>query len=174
MTVRSRIVAAFALAFGFAGALLVSAKLSRNMISVVVYSDFESAQKSKAREWIPAFVPPTAVDIHEVHDLDTNMRWGFFRIGPERGFWDVGGQPLPLDGCRLHINTPTIDGWPLPDRSVACCADLRKAGWEVALIRDPGSSAPARADFMIATNRDAGLAAYWPQSASRVEPADCP
>ena len=172
MTVRSRIVAALALALGLAGTLLVSAELSRNMISVVVYSDFESAQKSKAREWIPAFVPPTAVDIHEVHDLDTNMRWGFFRIGRES--WDAGGQPLPLDGCRLHIDTPRIDGWPLPDRSVACCADLRSDGWEVASIRDPGASGPASTDFMIATNRDAGLAVYWPQSASRVEAAACP
>ena len=47
-----------------------------------VYPNFEAAAKAKAignGRWIPGFLPPSAADIREVHNLDTNEVWLFFR-----------------------------------------------------------------------------------------------
>lgn len=39
-----------------------------------------AADSAIARGWIPAFVPATATEIKEAHDIDTNERWLRFRI----------------------------------------------------------------------------------------------
>lgn len=50
-----------------------------------VYPNFDAAAKAKAignGGWIPGFLPPSAADIREVHNLDTNEVWLFFRSSP--------------------------------------------------------------------------------------------
>lgn len=47
-----------------------------------VYPNFEAAVKAKAignGRWLPDFLPPSAASIREVHNLDTNEVWLFFR-----------------------------------------------------------------------------------------------
>lgn len=49
------------------------------------YQNFEAAVKAKAignGRWIPGFLPPSAADIREIHNLDTNEVWLFFRSSP--------------------------------------------------------------------------------------------
>lgn len=45
------------------------------------YPDFKAAQDNGAvqRGWIPTFMPPSAYDIHDVHDLDSNAQSLSFR-----------------------------------------------------------------------------------------------
>ena len=46
-----------------------------------LYTNFEAVAKAKAignGGWIPGFLPPSAVDIREVHNLDTNEVWLYF------------------------------------------------------------------------------------------------
>lgn len=46
------------------------------------YQNFEAAAKAKAignGRWIPDFLPPSAADIREVHNLDSNEVWLSFR-----------------------------------------------------------------------------------------------
>ncbi|MNY28259.1 hypothetical protein D3C86_1622200 [compost metagenome] len=48
------------------------------------YADFHAAKDAGAieRGWIPAFVPKSAYDIHERHDLDTGAQELSFRLPP--------------------------------------------------------------------------------------------
>ena len=46
------------------------------------YADTKAAKAAGAfveGGWIPDIVPEDAVDIHEVHDLDVNLTWVFFK-----------------------------------------------------------------------------------------------
>ena len=48
-----------------------------------------------ARGWLPEFLPPSARDIRERHDLDTNAVILRFSFDPaESGFWSPACQPL--------------------------------------------------------------------------------
>lgn len=46
------------------------------------YSDFNAAKADGAvqRGWIPTFVPQSAYDIHDVHDVDTNAQSLGFKV----------------------------------------------------------------------------------------------
>lgn len=46
------------------------------------YPSYASAERNGAisRGWIPEFIPPSATEIHEEHDLDTNQVWIRFRV----------------------------------------------------------------------------------------------
>ena len=51
----------------------------------VTYATYEVmvADGALARGWIPAFVPPSATDFEECHDLDTNASWLRFSVPQE-------------------------------------------------------------------------------------------
>ena len=43
------------------------------------YADAVAAGEQR-RGWLPSFVPATATDIREAHDIDTNTQWLRFRV----------------------------------------------------------------------------------------------
>jgi len=69
------------------------------------YVDAEQAG-AVARGWIPAFVPRTATEIREAHDLDTNQQWLRFRVPPGDTAVAVGGMLIPLTAVRGEAAPP--------------------------------------------------------------------
>lgn len=53
------------------------------------------------RGWLPAYLPATAVEIREVHNLDTNQQWLRFRVpASDARRMVVGMEPVPHPGAR--------------------------------------------------------------------------
>jgi hypothetical protein len=65
------------------------------------YADVATARQAGLldRGWIPDILPPDAVDIREVHDLDTNVTWGCFNTAT--GVATVRSRLAALQGKRV-------------------------------------------------------------------------
>lgn len=83
------------------------------------YADHEAARAAGAvaRGWIPAWVPPSARDIREVHDLDTNAQTLSFSLPVS----DVAAMVAGLSAAQ-------------PTEATAAKRLLKAAGWPA----DPG------------------------------------
>ena len=68
------------------------------------------------RGWLPEFLPASMVEVHEVHELDTNRRWLSFRADTaELRALSAGLEPLSLaDARRWASDRPRAvkSGWP--------------------------------------------------------------
>ena len=73
--------------------------------SYATYSDAERAG-AVARGWIPTFVPRSATDILEAHDLDTNHQWLRFRVPAGDTAVAVSGTPISLAVARQTASSP--------------------------------------------------------------------
>ena len=73
--------------------------------SYATYSDAEQAG-AVARGWIPAFVPHSATEIREAHELDTNRQWVRFRVPPGDTSVAVGGTLVSLTEARQTVPKP--------------------------------------------------------------------
>ncbi len=71
------------------------------------YADAQRAELD-VRGWLPHFVPSTATEIWEEHDLDTNEQWMRFTVPPNDTSVLVGG--LSVDAAKvtaLYIAPPS-------------------------------------------------------------------
>ncbi|WP_372015496.1 hypothetical protein [Pseudoxanthomonas sp. 10H] len=80
------------------------------------YASLADAGRSGAVEkgWIPAWLPPEAVDIREVHDIDTNESMLAFSYDPRQG-WRLSGHCQPVDVARVPSPRFSRRWWPGPD-----------------------------------------------------------
>lgn len=67
-------------------------------------SSFATYEELKAsglieRGWIPEYLPKSATEIRESHDIDTNSGWASFQ-------YEVGDTAIADEGCQLLHNTP--------------------------------------------------------------------
>lgn len=46
------------------------------------YANYAEAREAQQRGWLPTMLPRSATEIHEWHDLDTNLCLGSFRFDP--------------------------------------------------------------------------------------------
>lgn len=65
---------------------------------------------AQRRGWLPPFVPATATDIREVHDIDTNTQWLRFRV-------PVGDTSVGIGAARISISE-AADRAPKPPRAM--------------------------------------------------------
>lgn len=91
-------------------------------ISENAYADYDEAMKAGAigeEKWLPKFLPVSAKDIRELHNLDTNEQWVRFRFAStesEQLTHSCGGK------TRSEIRLPGKDAgdwWPNPLRQGA-------------------------------------------------------
>jgi len=62
------------------------------------------ASDSVGQSWLPPFLPRDAVEIREVHDLDTEERWIAFRVAPGTLHAIVSNwSPLPWPTARRSV-----------------------------------------------------------------------
>ena len=74
-------------------------------VSYPTYADAERAG-AVARGWIPRFVPRTATEIREAHNLDTNQQWLRFRVPRGDTSVAVGATVMPLAEARQSASKP--------------------------------------------------------------------
>lgn len=99
------------------------------------YKDYAAAERAGAvtRGWIPDFVPRSAVDIAEVHDLDLNTQRLRFRV-PDVDLRRMTAGILPMtadEALGASIGSPELEGdWPsgLPVGRGGRSADLTLFG----------------------------------------------
>ncbi len=62
--------------------MLIVIFMSRSEIKNTLYANYEEAKKAGAfeRGWLPEYLPKSAKNIHEAHNLDTNQGWGEFEF----------------------------------------------------------------------------------------------
>ncbi len=99
------------------------------------YPTMAQAREDQAIQhgWLPEFLPPSATDIRERHDLDTNaviLRFHF--PVNETGFWNGACQPVDLDQAGRPDLRP--DGQ--PDGRLTASASW----WPQDLFPEPGAS----------------------------------
>jgi hypothetical protein len=72
-----------------------------------------AAKGAVRRGWIPSFVPPTASDLYEEHDIDRNQVWLRFTVNPTDPSLALAAfTPLSLDAVRnLTVQPPCSSGW---------------------------------------------------------------
>ncbi len=83
------------------------------------YPTYADAVRANAvrRGWIPEFVPTSAYEIHEVHDVDTNMQRMRFRV-PSSDVYALTRTMIPQSLSQIHelqrSHTPPSLGVPWP------------------------------------------------------------
>jgi hypothetical protein len=118
-------------------------------VMYAAYPDRAAAIRHDAvgRGWIPAWIPASATDLREVHDLDTNESALSFETGAER--W------LPPGQCRLVANDGVIPSafrlHPWPSLKVLL------ADYRVSRCDEP----EAATESFLAIPRKGGRALFW-------------
>jgi hypothetical protein len=78
--------------------VLFAASLSCGEIQSVTYPTYAEAIAGDAGHgWLPPYLPATATDIREVHDIDTNTQWLRFRV-------PVGDTSVGTGAARISIS----------------------------------------------------------------------
>lgn len=77
------------------------------------YATYEEAEKDGAtqRGWIPNFVPKSAFQIWETHDLDTNKQWMRFKFASVDGKLMVSGMTMVERSEHLKCNGDPGESW---------------------------------------------------------------
>lgn len=86
---------------------------------ISTYPTYAEAEQDSAiaRGWIPAYIPRSAREIREVHNVDTNRQWLRFRL-PEADARQMVRRMLPLSYADLRdarARPPRWDGPWLPE-----------------------------------------------------------
>jgi hypothetical protein len=140
-----------------AGGTFVAASIALFALYVVLtwreakenrFSNYTEARGSQSRGWLPKMLPLSATEIHEWHDLDTNVSFGSFRFDSrQRSAIEVMlrpglGRPLRIDRDPSFASTLPRD----PSEE-----QLARAGFE--FYKDQ--------DFAFAISWNAGIAYFW-------------
>ena len=80
------------------------------------YASFAEAQRSGAVEkgWIPTWIPSSATDIREIHDIDTNESMLSFAYDAQQG-WDLPTDCQPANYTRISSPRFSRRWWPAPE-----------------------------------------------------------
>jgi hypothetical protein len=112
------------------------------------YITYAEASEAQHRGWLPAALPRSASEIHEWHDLDTNVSFGSFRFDPnERSTIEL--MLRPGQGRTMRIDRDPSFASPLPRDPTE--EQLVSAGF--AFYSEPG--------FGFAISWTAGIAYFW-------------
>ena len=112
------------------------------------YTNYTEARESQQRGWLPTMLPASATEIHEWHNIDTNVCIGSFRFDPaQRSAIEVLLRP----GLRRAIQIDRDPSFASPLPRDPSEAQLRGAGFEFYTAQD----------FDFAISWKAGMAYFW-------------
>lgn len=96
------------------------------------YADYEAARLAGAveRGWIPDFVPQSAYDIRDIHDLDSNAQTLNFRAPVSRIPEMVQGMTVATDEATA-ARIVRVAGWTAEARVYTVCAQDRSGALAV-------------------------------------------
>lgn len=124
------------------------------------YPNYADAVRDGAvnRGWIPAFVPPSASEIHEAHDLDTNVQRLRFRVPPSDARL-VTRQMIPQTMSEIQALQEELE---TPSLSVPWPPELQNGGqsatMSLGLFATPASDRPS---FCVAVEWTTGWIYAW-------------
>lgn len=80
------------------------------------YSSFAEAKRSGAidKGWIPAWIPSSATDIREMHDIDTNESMLTFTYDAQQS-WELPADCQPVSYSQTTSPRFSRNWWPSPD-----------------------------------------------------------
>ena len=80
------------------------------------YSSFAEAERSAAvdKGWIPAWLPSSATEIREMHDIDTNESMLAFTYDAEQG-WELPSDCQPVSYAQIASPRFSRRWWPDPE-----------------------------------------------------------
>ena len=82
--------------------LMVLAYLSSRMeIMSASFTDYADAQSSMQAGWLPSWLPESAYEIDESHDIDSNVTWVKFRYSTSERFFEVPCRLIDKDEVSL-------------------------------------------------------------------------
>ena len=112
------------------------------------YANYAEAPESQHRGWLPTMLPRSATEIHEWHEVDTNVCFGSFRFDPsERSPMEVALH----SGLRRTIRI---------DRDPSFASSLPRDPSEQQLLSE-GFEFYTEEDFDLAISWKAGIAYFW-------------
>jgi hypothetical protein len=112
------------------------------------YINSAEASEMQRRGWLPATLPRSATEIHEWHDLDTNVCFGSFRFDPkERSTIELMLRPGQRRTMRIDRDPSFASPLPRDPRE----DQLVTVGFE--FYSEPG--------FDLAISWKAGIAYFW-------------
>ncbi len=109
-----------------------------------------------ARGWVPRGLPDSAYEIREVHDVDSNQRWGLFNFAAaDRDALRriLTPEEVSIAGVRSEPPPARIEWWPLIFRRDADPEQLKSAGLQAYRARDER--------LIVVVNWNQGRAYYW-------------
>lgn len=121
------------------------------------YNTLAEARQAGAidRGWMPEGLPPSATDLREAHDLDTNARWGLFSFPVAESSHLkalLESAEMPLAGHRCSPPR-RIEWWPILLRGDLDAERIAAAGLKAHRTRD--------SSLIVAVNWNQGRAYYW-------------
>lgn len=128
-------------------------------VVTAAYATLAEAEAAGAveRGWVPPGLPPSAQDLREAHDLDTNRRWGLFNFAPQDASILARQLVAPDDSAwmqTLRCTIPArIEWWPGLLRGAVSPEAIRNAGLEAYRTRDTR--------LVVMVNWKQGRAYYW-------------
>jgi hypothetical protein len=123
------------------------------------YETFAHAERAGmvSRGWMPAFVPRTATDLWEEHDLDTNELWLRFNVPAGDTSVLSGAVPMPQEDLRRVYRQPPSGLSAMPDELRGHLAPETESG-RVAYVRHPPGE---HGQYCAALHRQANMAYVW-------------
>lgn len=119
--------------------LLLGACCERMETFENIYPDYQAAIDAGGvkRGWVPSFLPSSAKDIREKHDLDTNQVWLRFSL-PDGGLDPINNSCRPANHITVSLPRKTAGDW-WPDALVKTSAAQPRLGDYVYYKCDSGS-----------------------------------
>ena len=115
------------------------------------YANYAEARESQRRGWLPTLLPQSATEIHEWHEIDTNLCVGSFRFDPrERASIEVTLRSGRSRMIRI-------------DRDPSFASPLPRDPGETQLT-GAGFDLYSESGFDLAINWTAGMAYFWNSS----------
>lgn len=112
------------------------------------YTKYIEDFESQRRGWLPTTLPRSATQIHELHEIDTNLCFGSFRFDPsERSAIELTLRP----GLRRPLRIDRDPSFAVILPRDPSGEQLASAGYEFYLERD----------FAYAINWTSGIAYFW-------------
>lgn len=78
--------------------------LSRMEITSISFSSYDDAQSAIQAGWLPEWLPKSAYEINESHDIDSNISWTSFRFLKSEKFY----EPFCSSVDKQQIHVPNV------------------------------------------------------------------
>lgn len=166
------VVPVFVVAALAATTLLLRAWMKSHTVETQYSTLAEATEAQLGRNgWLPAFIPETAYNIHEVHDLSTNMSWGSFSVNRESEPEMLARLSPVSPPFVLEAPRKPFVGWPLAGSGELCSDELSDTF--VGLYHDDAPTKQVVRQFVVVILPATRQVVYWTYEKSPIRLGNC-